>query len=185
MSGTPANKRRPCSWPRATTLIGSAPRVCSRPSVGATPSPPAAERRTGTASTEVATVRPTPPFGASCSAPWLRPAHPRLRRQADCRRQDQGRDHALPQAVRRPRDLRRTTPRSPQLTVGASVLHPTATPLLSRGSACLQALGAAAREVAVSSHVRCRTVVLMTVSRQHGLSRAGYGETLKAAHARE
>ncbi|MCW2601354.1 MAG: family transposase [Frankiales bacterium] len=77
--------------------------------------PPAQPRRRS--------ARQRRPLADRVRPPRLRPTHPRLRRQAHRRRQEQGRDHALPQAIRRPRGLRRPTPRSPHLTVGASLLH--------------------------------------------------------------
>ena len=51
----------------------------------------------------------------------LRPQHPLLRRAPDQGRPLQTRDHALPQALRRPRDLRRPASRAAHLTsLGAS-----------------------------------------------------------------
>ena len=51
-----------------------------------------------------------------------RPSHQGLRRTPHQGRPVQARNHPLPQTLRRPRSLQRTTPRSPRLTVGASLL---------------------------------------------------------------
>ncbi len=69
--------------------------------------PPAARPAAATASTAAVTVVPTTRSGGSSWSRWDRPADPGLRRQTHHPRHEQARIHALPQALRRPRGLRR------------------------------------------------------------------------------
>jgi transposase len=93
-----------CSSPPATTLTAALrgrlrPPLRSRPDPGQLrthrPAPTAPRRRPGCKQR---------PLARRASPHALPPAHPRLRRPPHHRGQDQDRDHAMPQALHRPRD---------------------------------------------------------------------------------
>ena len=94
-----------CWSPPATTLAACAPtRASPRCAAPARSTPPPASSA-ATASTAVGTGKPTPPVADRLHPDGHRPAHSGLRGPAHQRRQDHQGDHALPQALRRPRGL--------------------------------------------------------------------------------
>ena len=97
---------RPCSSAPATTPTGSATKPPGPASAASHPSPPPPAPATDTASTAAATAKPTPRSGASPSSACA--CHEPTRAYV-ARRTTEGlskrRDHALPQALHRPRDL--------------------------------------------------------------------------------
>src|SRR6266567_2192699 len=81
-----------------TPMTATPPILRAIPEAGPTPCRSRPAVPTGTACTAAGTGRPTAPHG-------LPPAHQGLRRPPYRRGQDQNRDHALPQALDRPRNL--------------------------------------------------------------------------------
>jgi hypothetical protein len=73
---------------------------------GACPIPASSGRTTATGSTVVAAAKPTPPSTGSSSPACAAPADPRLCPQAYARREGEAGDHPLPEALRRPGDIR-------------------------------------------------------------------------------
>ena len=96
---------RCCSSPPATTPSGSPPRPPSPTSAVSPRSTPRPARPSAIGSTGAATVKPTTPCGASCSPAWAPIRAPAPTSSGARRRTRQARDHARPQALRRPRGL--------------------------------------------------------------------------------
>ena len=97
---------RSCWSPPATTPTGSTPKPRSRTSAASHRSPPRPARPTDTDSTPAGTAKPTMPSGGSCSPAWAATNAPaNTSRAALAEGAPRPRDHAHPQALRRPRDL--------------------------------------------------------------------------------
>jgi transposase len=96
--------------PSTAALLRITPNGCAARPPGRTCAPPRPSRLhqarpSATGSTPAATARPTTPYGGSCSPAWALTWPPAPTSSAAQQKEVQGRDHPLPQALRRPRGL--------------------------------------------------------------------------------